>query len=180
MRGNKRSDQRKCLQQEDLLDLCGGHCYLHIYCHLPWPLAGTAGNTILFILILAGCSLLLLICYALIGKKTSGQTGLSPLLGGVKVKGVLKCLLMAAITLAVGYASLMLISYLLNQDYRFWMTTFGEMRVELWFIAARYALWACGSVALLIFFSANLVTTQGLTLLLSLALTLCCSMFPSL
>lgn len=105
-----------------------------------WPLAGTAGNTILFILILAGCSLLLLICYALIGKKTSGQTGLSPLLGGVKVKGVLKCLLMAAITLAVGYASLMLISYLLNQDYRFWMTTFGEMRVELWFIAARYAL----------------------------------------
>lgn len=105
-----------------------------------WPLAGTAGNTILFILILAGCALALLVCYALIGKKTTGQTGLSPLLGGVKVKGVFKCLLMAAITLVVGYASLMLISYLFNQDYRLWMTTFGEMRVELWFIAARYAL----------------------------------------
>lgn len=105
-----------------------------------WPLAGTAGNTILFILILAGCALVLLVCYALIGKKTTGQTGLSPLLGGVKVKGVFKCLLMAAITLVVGYASLMLISYLFNQDYRLWMTTFGEMRVELWFIAARYAL----------------------------------------
>ena len=105
-----------------------------------WPLAGTAGNTILFILILAGCSLVLLICYALIGKKTSGETGFSPLLGGVKIKGVLKCLLMAAITLVIGYISLMLISYLFNQDYRFWMTSFGEMRVELWFIAARYAL----------------------------------------
>lgn len=105
-----------------------------------WPLAGTAGNTILFVLILAGCSLALLICYALIGKKTCGETGISPLLGGVGVKGVLKCLLMALITLVIGYATLMLISYLFNQDYRFWMTSFGEMRAELWFIAARYAL----------------------------------------
>ena len=105
-----------------------------------WPLAGTAGNTILFILILAGCSLVLLICYALIGKKTCGETGFSSLLGGVSVIGVLKCLLMAVITLVIGYATLMLISYLFNQDYRLWMTSFGEMRVELWFIAARYAL----------------------------------------
>lgn len=105
-----------------------------------WPLAGTAGNTILFILILAGCALAMLVIYSLLGKKSYGETGLAPLFGGVGIKGILKTALMALITLVIGYATLMMISYFFNQDYRFWMTSFGEMRFELWFIAARYAL----------------------------------------
>jgi len=105
-----------------------------------WPLAGTAGNTILFILILAGCSLAMLIVYSVLGKSKYGETGLVPMFGGVGIKGILKCLLMALITLVIGYATLMMSSYFFNQDYRLWMTSFGEMRMELWFIAARYAL----------------------------------------
>lgn len=105
-----------------------------------WPLAGTAGNTLLFVLILAGCSLAMLLIYSIIGKSGSGETGLASLFGGVGLGGILKSALIAIITLVIGYGTLMLISYLFNQDYRFWMTSFGEMRVELWFIAARYAL----------------------------------------
>lgn len=113
---------------------------MHYPINHTWPLAGTAGNTLMFVFILAGCSLGLMVIYALLGKKQYGETGLGQLVGGIKVTGVLKSILLALIVLVVGYSMLSTSIYLFNQDFRFWTCSFGEMRPELWLIAARYAL----------------------------------------
>ena len=60
----------------------------------------------------------------------------------IKLKGsvILKTLLLGAVMLAMGYFSLVVIEYLFGQDYRLWMSSLGEMKVELWRYIWRIAL----------------------------------------
>lgn len=45
---------------------------------------------------------------------------------------MLKSLLLSFILVLAGYATLDLIKYLFNQDYRMWMFAFDELKVEHW------------------------------------------------
>lgn len=67
------------------------------------------------------------------GKKACGETGLTVFGNGIGVKAALKNLLMALLFTCFAYISLLCIEYMFNEDYRLWMTAFGEVKMENWF-----------------------------------------------
>lgn len=111
---------------------------------LPWfkslPLFPSWWLTVLFLAMLALGSILLLVAYWVIDRKKAGNHCLSILNTKQKPVTILKTILLAAILLAVAYTSLVLIEYLFNEDYRFWMIAFTEMKVEYWGLVWKYAL----------------------------------------
>lgn len=109
-------------------------------CTWFWPTSGTGGIALLFVGFLAIGSILELIAYAIIGKKT-GENLLKGLNFKLGVKNVLKTLLMSLIVIFVCYMALAIISGAFNQDFRFWMMSFPEMKTEHWFIAIRFLIY---------------------------------------
>jgi len=104
------------------------------------PLSHTSGAVFNFILIIGGLSLVSLIAKCLVTKKETGKFSLATLnlkLGG---GGILKSFLLGIILIAAGYVSLMIIEYLFNEDYRFFMAIITYMKVDYWFIVPRYAI----------------------------------------
>lgn len=94
-----------------------------IYVYLFW-------GAILLAALLAGM--------AIFNKLKRGKTGLETL--GIKVgfKGFAKALLVSFIVFITCYASLIVIRYLFNQDYRMWMCVFTDMQLIHWTQAIRY------------------------------------------
>ena len=86
----------------------------------------------IFLGLFAAVSLIELAVCCAIDKKRYGSTNLPQLNIGLGLKGVLKSLLMAFILVLAGYATLALVKYLFNQDYRMWMFAFDELKVEHW------------------------------------------------
>ncbi|MCR4607838.1 MAG: alpha/beta hydrolase [Oscillospiraceae bacterium] len=105
-----------------------------------WPTSGTGGIALLFVGFLAIGSILMLIAWAVISKK-EGHNYLKDLNFGIGFKNVLKSLLMALIVIFVCYMTLAIISGLFNQDYRFWMMSFPEMKTEHWFVCLRFLIY---------------------------------------
>lgn len=110
----------------------------------PFPqifrLTVTARNTTSFILYTAISALFILLILVVMNKRKSGTLGLENLGINIGLKMIFKYFLYAAGSIAVCYLSLLAIRYLFNQDYRFWLSAFTDMKVEYWGIAAAYAL----------------------------------------
>lgn len=104
------------------------------------PLFASWWLTVLFLVILAVCSAIFLIVYSVSDKKAHGQTNLGLLNIKQKPRSLLKILLAGVIVIAVAYGSLTVLQYLFNEDYRWWMASFSEMRAEYWRWLWRYAL----------------------------------------
>lgn len=85
----------------------------------------------IFLLIFAGFSLLQLVVFFIIDKKNgiSAWTSLNIKMSFLKI---LKTLLAAVIIVLIAYASLAVVKYLFNQDYRMWMFAFDDLKVEYW------------------------------------------------
>lgn len=96
--------------------------------------------TVLFILILGVASAVLLAVYAAMDKKDCGKSYLSELNFGIGLKNIFKALLVSIVVIIAAYTSFMLLQYLFNEDYRFWMAAFTEMRAEYWRYLWRYAI----------------------------------------
>lgn len=103
------------------------------------PLFPSWWLTILFMAILAVASLIFLIVYCVSDKKTVGHNYLKELNIGLKFKNIMKALLASVIVIAAAYFTLMIVQYLFNEDYRFWMAVFSEMRTEYWRYLWRYS-----------------------------------------
>lgn len=104
------------------------------------PLFPSWWLTVLFLAILAACSIILLIIYVAADKKELGKSFLSTLNFRMKPANILKALLGSIIVIAGAYFSLVVVQYLFNEDYRWWMAVFSEMRTEYWRYLWRYAL----------------------------------------
>lgn len=104
------------------------------------PLFPSWWLTILFLAILAGVSLVFLIVYCVADKKSYGKSFLSILNIKMKFKDIMKALLASVIVIMAAYATLMMLQYLFNEDYRIWMASFTEMRTEYWRYLWRYAI----------------------------------------
>ena len=104
-----------------------------------FPLGRSCSLAIVFVICLAIASAIMLLLNALVGKKLFGSTGLKPVSPAIGVKNVFKCLLLAVIMIAAAYGSLAVMQYFFGQEYRIWMTVFGEMKADYWFLALRYA-----------------------------------------
>lgn len=104
------------------------------------PQLSTWWLTFLFIAIMASYSLILLVVESKMDKKNYSMSRMSGLNIKMKFTGILKALLVCVIALTVAYGSLSVIEYLFNEDYRFWMAVFTEMRVEFWGWLWRYTI----------------------------------------
>lgn len=96
--------------------------------------------TVLFVAILAVASVIFLVIYAVSDKKAIGKNYLSTLNFNIGLKNIFKALIVSVIVIAVAYMSFLLLQYLFNEDYRFWMAAFTEMRAEYWRYLWRYAI----------------------------------------
>lgn len=104
------------------------------------PLFASWWLTVLFLAILAVCSIALLAVYCFTDKKKYGKNRLSALNVKMKPVHIVKIVIIAIITIGTAYLSLALLEYLFNEDYRWWMAVFSEMRTEYWRWLWRYAL----------------------------------------
>lgn len=106
------------------------------------PLGRTSTMTMYFLVSLTVLSVIMLIVNVIISKKTTGKTGLADLNVLISPKKILKHIGAALLLLCAAYGSLMVILYFFDQDYRSWMTVFSAMKVEHWFIAFEYFIFA--------------------------------------
>ena len=93
----------------------------------------------MYLWFMGGICLVLLIVLVLLDKK-SGRNGLSALNLKAGLKTILRSLLLAICLIAAAYVSLQAIEYLFNEDYRFWTAIFTDMKVEYWWLMAKFAL----------------------------------------
>lgn len=100
----------------------------------------TAGATIMYIIAMGVLSLGMLVLKMFMVKKQTGKFDAEPLNLKMSPKGIVGAWLLAFILIGTLYSSLLIIDYLFKEDYRFWMLSFTAMKVEYWFIAARYAI----------------------------------------
>ncbi len=103
-------------------------------------LTRTACLTIEFLKWMCIGSAIILVAAVIINKKTCGVTGLRALNLNINIRKILKLLLIALIIVGCCYAALMVCEYFFAEQFRLWMTAFGEMKADYWFIALRYVL----------------------------------------
>lgn len=95
------------------------------------PLFPSWWLTPIFLVVVAAVGVVQLVVYGVLDKK-AGRNGFAGLNINIGVVNVLKTLLASLILLTAAYFSLTVIKYLFNQDFRFWMTAFEEMKAEHW------------------------------------------------
>ena len=104
------------------------------------PLGRGAALLIYFLLIVAGGSLVALVFNVVLSLKKTGKTGLANLNFRMPVLSGLKCLAFSIILIIVGYTALAVSEYFFGQDFRLWMISLSDMKVEWWTLGLRYAL----------------------------------------
>lgn len=104
------------------------------------PLGRGAALLIYFLLFVGGGALIVLIFNVIISKKSTGKTGLAALNIRMPIMSFLKCLAFCIILIIVGYTALAVSEYFFGQDFRLWMISLSDMKVEWWTLGLRYAL----------------------------------------
>ncbi len=103
-------------------------------------LTRTACLTIEFLKWMCIGSAVILAAAIILNKKLCGVTGLRALNLNIDIRKILKLLLIALIITGCCYAAVMVCEYFFAEQFRLWMTAFGEMKADYWFIALRYVL----------------------------------------
>lgn len=104
------------------------------------PLFSSWWLTVIFLALMAVCSVILVIVYWRLDKNSIGTTVLANLNIKMKVSSVLKCLLISLILVIAAYGTLTVVEYMFGEDFRLWMMAFTEMKAELWALVWKYAL----------------------------------------
>ncbi len=89
-------------------------------------------HPLVYLAIMAGASVIILLCFWLIGKKNNDLSNFKSLNVATKVVNVIKSILLATILLAVAYIALVFIEYVFNEDFQFFTAIFTAMKVEYW------------------------------------------------
>lgn len=104
------------------------------------PLFSSWWLTVIFLAIMAACSVILVLVYWRLDKATIGTTALENLNIKLKISSILKSILLSIILLMAAYGTLMLVEYMFGEDFRLWMMVFTEMKAELWALVWKFAL----------------------------------------
>lgn len=104
------------------------------------PLFSSWWLTVIFLAIMAVCSVILVLVYWRLDKATIGTTALENLNIKLKIRSILKSILLSIILLMAAYGTLMLVEYMFGEDFRLWMMVFTEMKAELWALVWKFAL----------------------------------------
>lgn len=104
------------------------------------PLGRTAVLTVYFLLVLSVGSIILMGVSIVMNKNGSGATGLANLNIKVPVMSFVKCLVFSVLLIIVGYTCLAVSEYLFGQDFRLWMISLSDMKVEWWTLGLHYVI----------------------------------------
>ena len=104
------------------------------------PLFSSWWLTVIFLAIMAVCSVILVLVDWRLDKATIGTTALENLNIKLKISSILKSILLSIILLMAAYGTLMLVEYMFGEDFRLWMMVFTEMKAELWALVWKFAL----------------------------------------
>ena len=111
-----------------------------LLCNKIFPLSTSWWQTPIYLAVLAVMSVVFLLVEHLSDKKLYGTSNIASLNFNQKIPTILKNILLAIVLVTIAYASLMVMEYLFNEDYRIWMASFQEMRAEQWSKAWIHAL----------------------------------------
>lgn len=105
-----------------------------------WPLFPSWWLTLIYLGVVVVITVVELVVLNAMDKKKYGQSFIGCLNVKLGVVNVLKTVLLGCILLAIAYLTLIVILDLFNQDYRFWMMAFEQMKIEHWLYVWRFAI----------------------------------------
>ena len=110
--------------------------------HMPeiYPLATVCRTAMFYVAMVGLGSLIMLVVAGVLDKKTYGKTSLKLLNINIKFADILKYICYAFGIFFVCYLALMVISYLFNQEFKFWCLAFLPLKGENWAYLVTYAL----------------------------------------
>lgn len=103
-----------------------------LLCNKIFPLSTSWWMTPIYLAVLGVMSGVFLVVEHASDKKRFGASNMASLNFNQKVPAIIKNIFLSIILVTIAYASLMVLEYLFNEDYRFWMASFQEMRAEHW------------------------------------------------
>lgn len=107
---------------------------------LSFPLMITAWSTVQLLVWLALGGVLLILLYLLMTRKILGFWEFVKSNFRIGLKNILRCVMIAATFIIVAYLMLSLIKYFFQQDFRWWMTAYTELKANHWLYVFNYAL----------------------------------------
>lgn len=105
-----------------------------------WPLFPSWWLTLIYLAVVVAITIVELAVLNVMDKKKYGRSFLSCLNVKLGVVNVVKTVVLGCILIAVAYLTLIVILDLFNQDYRFWMMAFEQMKIEHWLYVWRFAI----------------------------------------
>lgn len=93
-----------------------------------------------FLLALAAGGLIVLVFNIVVSKRQTGTYGIANLNLRISIRALAKCLILSIVLIIIGYTALSVSEYFFGQDFRFWMISLSDMKVEWWALGVRYAI----------------------------------------
>lgn len=93
----------------------------------------------IFLAVIGVLSLIEVFVLSAIDKKNNGTSQFANTNVFINILAIIKSLILALIVIIAAFASMMLIKYLFNQDYRLWMFALTDLKVEHWWFVVRLA-----------------------------------------
>ncbi len=105
-----------------------------------YPLVNASRTSLAYVAAVGVLSLVFLIIAVAVDKKLYGKSSLQVLNIKLKPMDILRYLGYAVCILLAGYLALMVVSYLFNQEFKFWVLAFLPLKGENWAYVVTYAL----------------------------------------
>lgn len=120
--------------------LNGGKNLLKLSSNLTFPLMLTAWSTVQLTVWLALAGLAMLLIYLLVTRKFSGFWEFIKSNFRIGIKNILRCVIISVSFVFTAYLMLSVSGYLFQQDFRWWMTAYAELKANHWLYVFNYAI----------------------------------------
>ena len=104
------------------------------------PLGFNWWMSFLYLMWVAIGAVILLVVFYFLDRKNGSAVQFKALRVGMRFVNILKTLLLAAILIVSAYVLMSAMVYLFNEDFKFWMAEFIEIKVEFWWMLIKCAL----------------------------------------
>lgn len=106
---------------------------------LSYPLMITAWSTVQLVAWLALAGVIMTLIYLLVTRKFSGFWEFVKSNFRIGLTNILRCVVISGAFIIVGYLMLSLSEYFFQQDFRWWMTAYTELKANHWLYVINYA-----------------------------------------
>jgi len=122
-----------------IYSLNSGKNLLRLSSNLKFPLMITAWSTVQLIVWLALTCLAMLLIYLLVTRRFLGFWEFVKSNFRIGIKNILRCVIISVSFIFTAYLMLSVSKYLFQQDFRWWMTAYAELKANHWLYVFNYA-----------------------------------------